>query len=269
MAYYFVSPFLILKKAKEEERKSNMKILIIRHAEPDYALDSLTEKGFREAKLLGEYLHRHYPEIVSFYVSLLGRAKKTFEASQSYYPNSSVQFCPWLVEFTGKLRREDKGNKMTSCWDLLPSVVEEEKILYTENWMNAPLLNEQGATVKEEYQNVIEHFDAVLAEHGYIRDGFHYVAKESNHDVIAFFCHFGVASVLLSHLMNCSPYSLWQNSVLLPSSLTEFVSEERRKGVVSFRANKIGSLAHLEPALEEESFAARFCECFEDKTRHD
>ena len=69
--------------------------------------------------------------------------------------------------------------------------------------------------------------------------------------------------------MNCSPYSLWQNSVLLPSSLAEFVSEERRKGVVSFRANKIGSLAHLEPALEEESFAARFCECFEDKTRHD
>lgn len=246
-----------------------MKILIIRHAEPDYALDSLTEKGFREARLLGEYLHRHYPEISSFYVSLLGRAKKTFEASQVYYPNSFVQYCPWLVEFTGKLRREDKNNKMANCWDLLPDVVEEEKILYTEKWMEAPLLNEEGATVKEEYKNVIEQFDMVLAKHGYLRDGFHYVTKESNHDVIAFFCHFGVASVLLSHLMNCSPYSLWQNSVLLPSSLTEFVSEERRKGVVSFRANKIGSLAHLEPALEEESFAARFCECFEDKTRHD
>ena len=103
------------------------------------------------------------------------------------------------------------------------------------------VLNEEGATVKEEYKNVIEQFDMVLAKHGYLRDGFHYVTKESNHDVIAFFCHFGVASVLL------------------PSSLTEFVSEERRKGIVSFRANKIGSLAHLEPALEEESFAARFC----------
>lgn len=53
-----------------------MKILIIRHAEPDYALDSLTEKGFREARLLGEYLHRHYPEISSFYVSLLEERKR-------------------------------------------------------------------------------------------------------------------------------------------------------------------------------------------------
>ena len=152
-----------------------MKILIIRHAEPDYALDSLTEKGFREARLLGEYLHRHYPEISSFYVSLLGRAKKTFEASQVYYPNSFVQYCPWLVEFTGKIRREDKNNKIASCWDLLPDVVEEEKILYTEKWMEAPLLNEEGATVKEEYKNVIKQFDMVLAKHGYLRDGFHYV----------------------------------------------------------------------------------------------
>lgn len=246
-----------------------MKILIIRHAEPDYALDSLTEKGFREAKLLGEYLHKHYPNISSFYVSLLGRAKKTFEASQPYYPNVIVEYCPWLVEFKGNLRREDKDNRMANCWDLLPSVVEEEKILYTEKWMNAPLLNEEGATVKEEYQNVIKQFDEVLAKHGYVRDGFHYAVKESNHDVIAFFCHFGVASVLLSHLMNCSPYSLWQNTVLLPSSLTEVVSEERRKGIASFRANKIGSLAHLETANEEVSFAARFCECFEDDTRHD
>ena len=29
-----------------------MKLIFVRHAEPDYAHDSLTEKGFREAGLL-------------------------------------------------------------------------------------------------------------------------------------------------------------------------------------------------------------------------
>ena len=29
-----------------------MKILIIRHGDPDYSIDSLTEKGWREAELL-------------------------------------------------------------------------------------------------------------------------------------------------------------------------------------------------------------------------
>ena len=33
-----------------------MKILLIRHAEPDYARDSLTEKGWREAELLSQRL---------------------------------------------------------------------------------------------------------------------------------------------------------------------------------------------------------------------
>ena len=31
-----------------------MKLLLIRHGDPDYTIDSLTEKGHREAQLLAE-----------------------------------------------------------------------------------------------------------------------------------------------------------------------------------------------------------------------
>ena len=246
-----------------------MKIIIIRHAEPDYEHDSLTEKGMREATLLSTYLKDHYPSIDHFYVSPLGRAKKTFEmASANNYKETPLTFCPWLVEFQGKLRRKEKDNSFWSCWDLLPSVVEEEQILYSNNWRDAKIVNETGATVLDEYDKVIKEFDDILAFHGYLRNGFSYKVNDSNHKTIALFCHFGVASVLMSHLMNCSPYSIWQNIVLLPSSVTEFVSEEREEGIASFRANKIGSLAHLEKKNEPESFFARFCECYKDDTRH-
>ena len=32
-----------------------MKLLIIRHADPDYEIDSLTETGHREARLLADW----------------------------------------------------------------------------------------------------------------------------------------------------------------------------------------------------------------------
>ena len=33
-----------------------MKLLIVRHGDPDYSIDSLTEKGWREAEYLSEKL---------------------------------------------------------------------------------------------------------------------------------------------------------------------------------------------------------------------
>ena len=35
-----------------------MKLIIIRHGDPDYSIDSLTEKGWREAELLSERISR-------------------------------------------------------------------------------------------------------------------------------------------------------------------------------------------------------------------
>ena len=51
-----------------------MKLLIVRHGDPNYEIDSLTEKGWREA----EYAEKLKDlEVKEFYVSPLGRAKDT------------------------------------------------------------------------------------------------------------------------------------------------------------------------------------------------
>ena len=46
-----------------------MRLIFIRHAEPDYSIDSLTEKGWREAKLLAERTKRW--KVDEFYCSPL------------------------------------------------------------------------------------------------------------------------------------------------------------------------------------------------------
>ena len=93
-----------------------MRLLFIRHGEPDYEKDSLTEKGFREAEHLADYLKD--VRIDRCYVSPLGRAKDTAAPTLSKKQMQAVE-CDWLQEFPAKVIRPDKGYPI-NCWDFLP-----------------------------------------------------------------------------------------------------------------------------------------------------
>ena len=123
-------------------------------------------------------------------------------------------------------------------------------------------------TVERKYKNVCEGIDELLKKHGYEHDGRVYKVNNSNHDTIVLFCHFGVECVLLSHIFSCSPMVLWHNFVALPTSVTTLITEERERGIASFRCQQFGDISHLYKGGEEPAFAARFCECFDDDTRH-
>ena len=56
-----------------------MELYIIRHGDPDYANDTLTEKGWKEAEALAPRLLRIRP--TDLYASPLGRAQDTARPS--------------------------------------------------------------------------------------------------------------------------------------------------------------------------------------------
>ena len=93
-----------------------MRILLIRHAEPDYTVDSLTPKGRVEAELLSRRMI-HY-DIADFYVSPLGRAKDTAACTLKRL-NRTAEELPWLAEFRGRIRDPETGEKRLP-WDLPP-----------------------------------------------------------------------------------------------------------------------------------------------------
>ena len=49
-----------------------MKLLIVRHGDPDYDIDSITEIGWKEVEYLSQKLSKLY--VKAFYVTPLGRA---------------------------------------------------------------------------------------------------------------------------------------------------------------------------------------------------
>ncbi len=234
-----------------------MKILIVRHAEPDYAIDSLTEKGRREAELLSERLCRL--DVKAFYVSPLGRAQDT-AAYTLRRMNRTARTLPWLHEFRGHCYDEMAGRDRI-CWDYRPRQWQPHALLYDpDRWLDDPLL--QGGNVREIWQETVDGLDGVLAEHGFHRDGPVYRCENNQPDTLVFFCHFGVGAAMVAHLCNIPPMLLWQGFCMQPSSVTTLVTEERVKGEAVFRCMSLGDLSHLYAAGERHSTAGLYPECY-------
>lgn len=238
-----------------------MKLLIVRHGDPNYEIDSLTEKGWREAEFLAQRLAE--TEIKAFYVSPLGRARDTASATLKKLGRTAVE-CPWLREFLAPIRRPDIGEMCGVCWDWLPQDwMVEERYFLPEAWSETEIMRE--GDVRREYDRVAENLDALLESHGYRRKGRYYEAVRPNNDTIVFFCHFGVECVMLSHLLNISPMVLWHGTCAAPTSVTTVVTEERRQGVASFRVIAFGDTSHLYMHGEPPAVSARFRECYDNE----
>ena len=241
-----------------------MKLLIVRHADPDYSIDSLTPTGWEEAELLARRLEQL--DVSAFYVSPLGRARDTASLTLKRL-GREAQVLDWLREFPAKVQKPDK-DEPGIAWDWLPQDWTEEEIFYDKNrWMEHPVFRDSD--VASVYAGVIEGLDTLMAQHGYVRQGNHYRTERPNEDTVVLFCHFGLECVLLSHLLNISPMPLWHGTCAAPTSVTTLTTEERREGIVAFRMNSFGDISHLYAGGEEPSFAARFCEVYGDGDRED
>ncbi len=237
-----------------------MKLIIVRHAEPDYSIDSLTEKGFKEAEFLSERLMKL--DIDDVYVSSLGRAKDT---AKPYLLKSGkkAEICDWLIEFPAHIRNPETGTESIP-WDFLPKDWTEKSGLFDKSeWINEQIMT--TGNVKEKYDYVLSNLDKVLEKYGYVRDGYTYKVTKEYDGTVVFFCHFGVECVLLSHLLNISPVVLWQGFIALPSSVTTLITEEREEKTAYFRCNAFGDISHLYANDELPSFAGRFCELFSNE----
>lgn len=237
-----------------------MKLLIVRHGDPDYTIDSLTEKGWKEAEYLSDRISQL--NVKEFYVSPLGRAKDTASFTLKKMNRTATE-CEWLREFAPQIMRPDRTEE-SIVWDWLPQDWTKEEVFYHyDKWFDQDIL--KRGKVKEEYDWVVGSFDALLAKHGYVRKGHLYEVKQANNDTLVLFCHFGVGCILIGHLLGISPMVLWHGCCAAPTSVATIVTEERRKGIAGFRMSAYGDISHLYVRDEQPAFAARFCECYDNE----
>ena len=231
-----------------------MKIIIIRHAEPDYPNNTLTEKGFREAKYLGEYYKD--AKFDAIYTSPLPRAKLTAAALAN---GKKVIVKQYLEEFWHPVNID--GDSTRHNWDFYPEEIERHPEIYTDEFLTSEI--GKSANLKPLYDEVIKAFDETLKEHGYERRGGHYHAVNPNKDTIVFVCHLGMMSLLMSRLCHIPYTTIAQHFFAAPSGVTIFVSEERQQGYAQFRCREFGNLDHLKIKKEPHSKFGSFAETFD------
>ena len=143
-----------------------MRLLFIRHGDPDYEHDSLTPKGEREAELLADKMEGE--QLTHIYISPLGRAQRTAAATLGRLHRQGTTL-DWLREFTYPIRLPDTGEEHL-IWDFMPAFMRRYPQLYSaEGWQTPEFIRNSG--VPRAYAAACAGLDALLAEHGYVREG--------------------------------------------------------------------------------------------------
>ncbi len=226
-----------------------MQLVFVRHGEPNYEIDSLTEEGFLEADLLAQRIvHEQWP-ITEIFCSPLGRAQDTAKPTLQAL-GKTAQTCSWLREFSCGTYTPPDGNKDAKSvpWDFYPDYWTADPALGDrDRWTQAAIMQQMPENVTQRFAEVTDGLDAVLARYGYHREnGYYRVDKDAQRDaMLVFFCHLGLTGAACGHLLNIAPPLLWQSFFLPASSITVLNTEQRQPDIAGFRCQVMGDTQHL------------------------
>ncbi len=173
-----------------------MRLIFVRHGDPNYALDRLTDLGVRQAQAVA--LRLESEQIDRIFSSTLGRAVETAQAAATHLGlpiSDRLSFMDerWTHSHTFRFTHDHPwaeadalAEEGLSLWNLEPGKTQwfddAERLAYDEEMRQA--------------------FDSWLCTLGYQREGHYYRCLKENGDVIALFSHGGSGSRVMAHLMN-------------------------------------------------------------------
>lgn len=176
-----------------------MKIILIRHGDPNYEKDCITELGHKQVKVAAQRLLKE--EIDEVYSSPLGRAKQT---AQAFLDASGIGEMK-ILDFMQEIRFGQEGALYDNRWNPwlgVNALVKEGKDLKSDNWREYPVFKENFATIDSD--KIATETDRWLATLGYERQGQYYrcTGKEMTKKTIAIFCHGGSSAAFMARVLN-------------------------------------------------------------------
>ena len=182
-----------------------MRIVFIRHGEPDYEHDCLTPAGRKQA--LAAALRLENEGIGEIWSSTMGRALETAA------PTAERLGLP--VKPAAFMREVDWGSRDGSPlfsqghpWNIADEMARRGENLLDPAWRENSFF--RNNTVTDSVTRVETGIDPWLADLGYIREGLYYrcVREDSEQKTVAFFCHGGSSCAALAHILNLTfPYA--------------------------------------------------------------
>ena len=172
-------------------------MVFIRHGDPDYEKDCLTELGLEQARKAAVRLQKENIDVV--YSSTMGRALETAQA-----------FCELNgkivneLDFMREIRYGKEGALYESGhpWNAADKMIEQGIDLRDPSWRDNPLFTDNTATIDSD--KIRENADVWLSTLGYEREDLYYRCKREDDKqfTVAVFCHGGSTTAFLSRVLN-------------------------------------------------------------------
>ena len=220
-----------------------MIIYIIRHGDPDYKTDTLTERGKIQAELVGKRLHE--VGIDRVFSSPLGRAKET-AAPLCRMAGLECHIEEWAREI-------DTEKTLTPVPDGQPKSISNLQNTYFRDGasfdLNCPdSFNATGVNdtqMREECERIDRCGDEFLARLGYVREGNNYRVVRANDDRVALFCHGAMGRAWIASLLHIPLHIMWASFKYTHTGVTAIEFKNNADGLTAPKCFYYSDMSHI------------------------
>ena len=217
-----------------------MRLFIVRHGDPDYASDGLTNAGKKEAQALAKRMLRLAPD--RLYTSPKGRARETARYTEEAL-GKTAEVLDWTREISEWTTEQPPFGRLMA-WD---TPAETLRALGpnpdVEKLQTIPPLSRLN--LGERFGAVARESDSFLEGLCFKREGVRYRVLKPSREKVVVFCHGGFGLAWLSHLLQIPPGLVWASFWLAPASVTTILMDERFPSWASPRCVGLCDVSHL------------------------
>ena len=219
-----------------------MLLYLVRHGDPDYVTDTLTERGWLQAEAVGKRIA--FSKINKIYSSPMGRAKQTAEPA-----------CR-LLDLTASIEdwaHEVEDERLTPYPDgVLKSVTKlQNTVLRANGNIDLPFertLECTGlsqANMKPACERIVNGGREFLERLGYREENGVYRILNPNTDKIALFCHAVMQRVWISQLLHIPLHTVWASFVPTHTGVTVLEFKNNENGITAPKCLCFSDMSHL------------------------
>ena len=233
-----------------------MLLYIIRHGDPIYETDSLTERGRAQAEALAKRLAASGIDRV--FSSPMGRARQTAEPTcRLLRLDYTVE--EWAHEIGDEHRLTpypDGELKSVSLLDRVHFRRDGGIDLSYERAFEAPGFSQSGMKAAQDYISAAG--DEFLERLGYKQENGIYRILAPNEQKVALFCHAGLGKILISHLLHIPLHLMWAGFHYDHSGVTIIEFKNTKSGFTVPRLLCYSDMSHLYADGPDMLYCGRF-----------
>lgn len=219
-----------------------MLLYIVRHGDPVYETDSLTERGRLQAEAVGKRIYDS--KIDRIFSSPMGRARETAEPACRLL-NLECNIEEWAKELDAEVRTPFPDGKIKSITHLQNTYFRENgniNLPYNEAF-ECPGIKQSGMKAGVNY--VEEHGKEFLERMGYREENGIYRILRNNEEKVALFCHAAFARAWMSVLLHIPLHIMWSSFAYTHTGVSIIEFKNNANGITAPQCLCFSDVSHL------------------------